>query len=214
MVRKTQSTATATATPAPAVVAVTVETAAPVVEKKTRKPKAAAAPVAEAPAPVVEAASPVAASTPVEAPAAEDSLSSKLADFGSKIQQVAGILSSMRADYKALEKSVSKELKNASKSKKAKKASTGNRQPSGFVKPTAVSEELLKFLGKEAGTMMSRVEVSKEIIAYINTHSLKDKTHGRQINADAKLGQLLRLASGDVLTFFNLQKFLKIHFIK
>lgn len=205
MVRKTQSTATATATPAP--VAVTVEVPAAVVEKKTRKPKAAApapavAPVVEAPAPVAEA--------PAVAPA-EDTLGSKLADFGSKIQQVAGILSSMRADYKALEKSVSKELKNASKSKKAKKASSGNRQPSGFVKPTAVSEELLKFLGKSAGTLMSRVEVSKEIIAYINTHGLKE---GRQINADAKLGQLLRLASGDVLTFFNLQKFLKIHFIK
>ena len=96
-------------------------------------------------------------------------------------------------------------------SKKAKKASSGNRQPSGFVKPTAVTEELLKFLGKSAGTLMSRVEVSKEIIAYINANGLKE---GRQINADAKLGQLLRLASGDVLTFFNLQKFLKIHFIK
>ncbi len=213
MVRKTQSTATATPAAAPAVVAVTVETASPApAEKKTRKPKAVAAPAA---APVESA--PVAAPTeaaPAAEPAAEDSLSSKLADFGSKIQQVAGILSSMRADYKALEKSVSKELKNASKSKKAKKASTGNRQPSGFVKPTAVSEELLKFLGKPAGTMMSRVEVSKEIIAYINAHSLKDKTHGRQINADAKLGQLLRLATGDVLTFFNLQKFLKVHFIK
>ncbi len=205
MVRKTQSTATAT--PAP-VVAVTVEAPAPVVEKKTRKPKAAAVEApAPAPAPVVEASAPVADAV---APA-EDTLSSKLADFGSKIQQVAGILSSMRADYKALEKSVSKELKNASKSKKAKKASSGNRQPSGFVKPTAVSEELLKFLGKSAGTLMSRVEVSKEIIAYINANGLKE---GRQINADAKLGQLLRLASGDVLTFFNLQKFLKIHFIK
>jgi chromatin remodeling complex protein RSC6 len=207
MVRKTQSTATATATPAPAVVAVTVE--APAVEKKTRKPKAVApAPVVEAPAPVAEV-----AAAPAE-PVAEETLSSKLADFGSKIQQVAGILSSMRADYKALEKSVSKELKNASKSKKAKKASTGNKQPSGFVKPTAVSEELLKFLGKPAGTLMSRVEVSKEIIAYINANSLKDKTHGRQINADAKLGQLLRLGQEDVLTFFNLQKFLKVHFIK
>lgn len=203
MVRKTQSTATATATPAP--IAVTVEV--PVVEKKTRKPKAAA-PVVEV-APVVEAPAPV-ADAPAVVPA-EDTLGSKLADFGSKIQQVAGILSSMRADYKALEKSVSKELKNASKAKKAKKASSGNRQPSGFVKPTAVTEELLQFLGKSAGTLMSRVEVSKEIIAYINANGLKE---GRQINADAKLGQLLRLASGDVLTFFNLQKFLKIHFIK
>ncbi len=212
MVRKTQSTATATATPAPApTVEVTVAPAA-AAEKKARKPKAAAAPAA---APAVEA--PVATEAPAAteaAPVAEDSLSSKLADFGSKIQQVAGILSSMRADYKALEKSVSRELKNASKSKRAKKASSGNRQPSGFVKPTAVSEELLKFLGKEAGTLMSRVEVSKEIIAYINAHSLKDKTHGRQINADAKLGKLLRLGKEDVLTFFNLQRFLKVHFIK
>lgn len=212
MVRKTQSTATATATPAPApTVEVTVAPAAAAAEKKARKPKAAAAPAA---APAVEA--PVATEAPAAeaAPVAEDSLSSKLADFGSKIQQVAGILSSMRADYKALEKSVSRELKNASKSKRAKKASSGNRQPSGFVKPTAVSEELLKFLGKEAGTLMSRVEVSKEIIAYINAHSLKDKTHGRQINADAKLGKLLRLGKEDVLTFFNLQRFLKVHFIK
>lgn len=211
MVRKTQSTATATATPA---AAPTVEvTVAPAAEKKARKPKAAAPAPVEAAAPVaVEA--PVATEAAAPAPVAEDSLSSKLADFGSKIQQVAGILSSMRADYKALEKSVSRELKNASKSKRAKKASTGNRQPSGFVKPTAVSEELLKFLGKEAGTLMSRVEVSKEIIAYINAHSLKDKTHGRQINADAKLGKLLRLGKEDVLTFFNLQRFLKVHFIK
>jgi chromatin remodeling complex protein RSC6 len=189
---------------------VTVEAAAPVAEKKTRKPKAAVA--AAAPAPVVEAAPAAAAPAPVvEAPAVEDSLSSKLSDFGSKIQQVAGILSSMRADYKALEKTVSRELKNASKSKKAKKASTGNRQPSGFVKPTTVSEELLKFLGKPAGTLMSRVEVSKEIIAYINTHGLK---RGRNINADANLGQLLRLTEADTLGFFNLQRYLKIHFIK
>jgi chromatin remodeling complex protein RSC6 len=211
MVRKTKSEAPA-ATPT---VTVTVESA-PVVEKKPKAEKkakvAAPAPVVEAP--VVEVAAPV-----VEAPVAEatvdvSTLASKLNDFGSKIQQVTTILSSMKADYKLLEKSVSRELKAASKSKKAKKASSGNRQPSGFVKPSVISDELIAFLGKEAGTMMSRVEVSKGINAYITANSLKDKVSGRQINPDVKLATLLKIGKDEVLTYFNLQKYLKIHFVK
>ena len=208
MVRKTKSEAPA-ATPT---VTVTVESA-PVVEKKPKKTKVAApalvveAPVVAAPAPVVEA--PVA-----EATVDVSTLASKLNDFGSKIQQVTTILSSMKADYKLLEKSVSRELKAASKSKKAKKASSGNRQPSGFVKPSVISDELITFLDKEAGTMMSRVEVSKGINAYITANSLKDKVSGRQINPDAKLATLLKIGKDEVLTYFNLQKYLKIHFVK
>jgi chromatin remodeling complex protein RSC6 len=74
-----------------------------------------------------------------------------------------------------------------------------------------ISQELAEFLGKEAGDMMSRVEVGKEINAYITANQLKD---GRNINPDAKLTKLLRIGKDDVLTYFNLQKYLKIHFIK
>jgi len=210
MVRKTKSEAPVAAP----TVTVTVESA-PVVEKKPKKAKVAA-PVVEAPAPtpVVEAPVVEAAAPASEAAVDVSTLASKLNDFGSKIQQVTTILSSMKADYKLLEKSVSRELKAASKSKKAKKASSGNRQPSGFVKPSVISEELITFLGKEAGTMMSRVEVSKGINAYITANSLKDKVSGRQINPDAKLATLLKIGKDEVLTYFNLQKYLKIHFVK
>jgi chromatin remodeling complex protein RSC6 len=207
MVRKTKSDAPVAAP----TVTVTVESA-PVVEKKPKAEKKvkAPAPVVEAPAPA-----PVAETTPVaETPVDVSTLATKLNDFGSKIQQVTSILSSMKADYKLLEKSVSRELKAASKSKKSKKASTGNRQPSGFVKPSVISDELIAFLGKEAGTMMSRVEVSKGINAYITANSLKDKVSGRQINPDAKLATLLKIGKDEILTYFNLQKYLKIHFIK
>jgi len=209
MVRKTTKSDAPVATPT---VTVTVESA-PVVEKKPKaEKKVKAEPKVEAPAPVV---APVATEAPVaEAPVDASTLASKLNDFGSKIQQVTTILSSMKADYKLLEKSVSRELKAASKSKKSKKASSGNRQPSGFVKPSVISDELIKFLGKEAGTMMSRVEVSKGINAYITANNLKDKTSGRQINPDAKLATLLKIGKDEVLTYFNLQKYLKIHFIK
>ena len=206
MVRKTKSEAPVAAP----TVTVTVESA-PVVEKKPKKAKVAA-PVVEAPAPT-----PVVEAAPAPAPEATvdvSTLASKLNDFGSKIQQVTTILSSMKADYKLLEKSVSRELKAASKSKKAKKASSGNRQPSGFVKPSVISEELITFLGKEAGTMMSRVEVSKGINAYITANNLKDKVSGRQINPDAKLATLLKIGKDEVLTYFNLQKYLNRHYLK
>jgi chromatin remodeling complex protein RSC6 len=120
----------------------------------------------------------------------------------------------MKSDYKTLEKTVARELKQATKSSGKKRRSSANKQPSGFVKPTKISDELIKFLGKEAGTEMSRVEVSKEINAYINLHKLKDEKCGRQINPDAKLTKLLKVQKGEVLTFFNLQRYLKIHFIK
>ena len=221
MVRQTKSTA-ASATPASTIpsVTVTVESVAPapVVEKKPRKAKASAVEV-DAPI-VVETAAPAADAS--AAPLAETAavldvatLASKLTDFSSKIQAIANLLSSMKSDYKTLEKTVARELKQATKSSGKKRRSSANKQPSGFVKPTKISDELIKFLGKEAGVMMSRVDVSKEITKYINEHSLKDKDCGRQINPDAKLSKLLNIqAGGEPLTFFNLQKYLKVHFVK
>jgi DNA topoisomerase-3 len=61
---------------------------------------------------------------------------------------------------------------------------------------------------------MARTEVSKEINQYIRANSLQDKSNGRIIKADAKLKKLLNLADGDELTYFNLQKYMKHHFIK
>jgi len=86
--------------------------------------------------------------------------------------------------------------------------------PSGFVKPTLISNELAEFLGKSIGTEMPRTEVSKEINAYIQAHGLQDGHNGRIINPDERLIKLLRLSEGDQLTYFNLQKYMKHHFIK
>jgi hypothetical protein len=143
----------------------------------------------------------------------ETSIVVKLNVFGAKIQQLNCLLSSLKNDYKLLEKTVSKELKNAKKSSRRKKLSE-NRQPSGFVKPTKISDELAIFLGKELGIEMARTDVSKEINGYIRLNSLQDKDNGRKIIPDAKLGALLKIKDGDELTYFNLQRFMKHHFIK
>lgn len=178
----------------------------PVVEKvvKAKKPKVekTVEPVAEK---VVE--------QPVE-PVDAGTLTSKLAEYSAKLQALVALVNVAKNDYKTLEKAVNRELKNAQKASSKKKRSSGNRQPSGFVKPTLISDELAAFLGKEKGTLLARTAVSKEINAYIRANSLQDPANGRKINADSKLAKLLKLTKSDELTYFNLQKFMKHHFIK
>ena len=137
-----------------------------------------------------------------------------MTEFSAKIQQISSIFSSIKGDFKTLEKSVTRELKAAQKSsaKKAKRA--GNRQPSGFVKPTRISDELANFLGKSVGTEMARTDVSKEINAYIRANNLQRPDNGRFIVPDAKLTTLLKLGKNDELSYFNLQRYMKPHFIK
>ena len=216
MVRQSKSaaaSATPVSAPAPAVTVV-VETA-PVTEKKVKKTKTPVVPVEVPVSTPSEVAAPAATSDAADAaPVDAATLASKLGDFSSKIQQVAALLTSMKSDYKTLEKTVARELKQASKSSGKKRKTSANKNPSGFVKPTKISDELIKFLGKEPGTEMSRVEVSKEVNAYINEHKLKDEKCGRQITPDAKLTKLLKINKDEILTFFNLQRYLKIHFIK
>ena len=135
-------------------------------------------------------------------------------EFSAKLQQLVGILSSLRADFKALEKVHNKEVRLNKKLTAKKKKKQGNRQPSGFVKPTQISEELAEFLGKEKGTEMARTSVTKEINAYIRENNLQDKDNGRKINPDQALTQLLKLTKEDELTYFNLQKYMSPHFAK
>ena len=183
--------------------------AAAAVEKKARKPKAPKAEAAPAvPAPVATDAA-VAESSDAEAPLAEQSV-----EFLAKLQQLGTLISSLKTEYRTLEKKWSREIKAAQKQSSKRKRKAGNRAPSGFVKPTKISDELASFLGKEKGTEMARTDVTREINTYIRAHKLQDKDNGRKIIPDTKLATLLKLKKTDELTYFNLQKYMSPHFAK
>ena len=214
MPKKSSKTVTETEQVTPVVVAPVVESAAPAVEKKAKKVKAPKADASPSPAPVPE---PVSAShevaqvdaADVEAPLAEQSV-----EFLAKLQQLSVMISTLKSEYRALEKKWSREVKSAQKVSSKRKRKAGNRAPSGFVKPTRISDELASFLGKEKGTEMARTEVTREINTYIRSHKLQDTTNGRKINPDTKLAALLKLKKTDELTYFNLQRYMSPHFAK
>lgn len=138
----------------------------------------------------------------------------KMNEFSAKLQQLIGLFANVKNDYKTLEKIVTREMKNAQKITSKKRRTNVDRKPSGFIKPTRISDELAEFLGKTIGTEMARTEVSREINAYIHSNGLQDKGNGRKINPDAKLTKLLKLSKEDELTYFNLQRYMKHHFVK
>ena len=79
-------------------------------------------------------------SSSVSAPGSE--LAEQFTDFMAKLQQVCAAMSSLKSEFRALEKKANRELKAAQKSAAKKKRKSGNRQPSGFVKITHKSTTL------------------------------------------------------------------------
>jgi chromatin remodeling complex protein RSC6 len=179
--------------------------------KKTKAVKAeAVAPVVDVTAPVVDVTAPVVDAA--EADAAD--LVAQSTEFLTKLNQLGSLIASLKTEYRTLEKKWTRELKTAQKSQAKRKRKSGNRAPSGFVKPTKISDELAKFLEKPLGSEMARTDVTREINKYIRSQNLQDKENGRKINPDSKLQTLLKLKKTDELTYFNLQRYMSPHFSK
>ena len=195
------------------VAAPVVDVQAPVVtETKVKKVKAPKTEVVEkvaVPATEVDPAANVAVEE-----TSDSALNELSVEFFAKIQQLNSLVSSLKADFRTLEKKYQREIKINQKKNSKRGKRSGTRAPSGFVKPTRISDELAKFLDKPSGSEMARTEVTRDINSYIRSHNLQDKENGRKINPDSKLASLLKLTEKDELTYFNLQRYMSPHFTK
>ena len=192
MVRSSKTSSASTAAP---------KTPAKKASKKETVVEAAPAPVEQVAAPVADASE-------------SNEISDKMSEFAAKLTQLMAIYTAIRQDFKLLSKTVERDIKAAQKLSAKKRRSSGKRQPAGVIKPTLITDELATFLGKASGTEMARTEVSKEINQYIRENKLQDENNGRIIKPDAKLKKLLRVGPEEELTYFNLQRYMKHHFVK
>ena len=77
----------------------------------------------------------------------------------------------------------------------------GSRKPSGFAKPTKISNELCEFMGKEVGTELARTEVTQYVIQYITDRKLQNPNNRKAIIPDDPLKELLGVTEDDEVTY-------------
>lgn len=132
-----------------------------------------------------------------------------------QFQDIQLVMKTLHANLKLLQKEVLRERKESKKkeTKSNKKKSDKKRSPSGFAKPAPISNDLSSFLNLENGIELARTEVTSKVIAYVKEYQLQNPENKKQILLDEKLKKLLTPEEGDVVTYFNLQTYLKKHFI-
>ena len=174
--------------------------------KKTSAKKVVAPPEPVVETPVVEA--------PVETQEQEDNYDSEFSEIQGSLKDALALIKSLSTKLNALEKRVARDRKVMNKKMKGrvKRVVDPNKPPSGFAKPGPISAELAKFLKIGKDELIARTEVTKRITKYCQEKNLQKAEDKRTIHADKTLRDLLRLKKGDELTFFNLQKYMKIHY--
>lgn len=181
--------------------------------------KAKAAPVVPTPAPepVPEPVPTPAPEAPApEAPVQTDAVvNERFEAINLKVADLANTLKDLQSYLKAVQKELVKLAKTTCKRSRARNVNpNAKKTPSGFAKPTKLSDALCDFLDVAKGTELARTDVTRRLNLYIKENNLQDSADKRKIHPDAKLQKVLNTKPGDNLTFFNLQSFIKHNFIK
>ena len=172
--------------------------------KKVVEPVEPVEPVVETP--VVE--------TTVLQEVTEDNYDQEFATVLEQLTAAQSVLKSLTTTVRQLEKRVARDRKVMQKKMKGrtKRVVDPNKPPSGFAQPGPVSDELRAFLKLSDDELIARTEVTKKITEYCKAHNLQKQEDKRTINVDPALKKLLRIKKGEELTFFNLQKYMKVHY--
>ena len=126
---------------------------------------------------------------------------------------------------KAYDKSL-KTLNKTTRKNKKRDVNSKPRLPSGFAKPTQISDTLCDFYGVPHGTLVSRTDITKSITQHIKKGDLQVVDNRRRFIPDNKLQTILSpldhlkkdkkgitdLEKG--YTYFNLQRYISDQFIK
>ena len=188
--------------------------------KKSTAPKGTKKSKKTTPAPVVETPvveTPVVDAPVVDTPAAPvvEGYDAEFAAISEQLKTALTLVKDLTVKFNSLEKRVNRDRKVMDKKMKGrvKRVKDPNAPLSGFAKPGPVSDELRKFLGLSKDELISRTQVTRKFTDYCKEHNLQNGPDKRVINPDKTVMKLLRLDKhSEPLTFFNLQKYMKVHY--
>jgi chromatin remodeling complex protein RSC6 len=138
---------------------------------------------------------------------------SKLTSFLTKVSVVNKEVRELQTIGRTLEKDFNAVVRALSK-KKNKHRNNENRALSGFAMPSLLSNELYTFLDIQEGTLIPRKQVTRMLNEYIKENNLRNETDRRIILPDDNLKRIFNCTENDNVTYFNLQSYVKHHFIK
>lgn len=137
-----------------------------------------------------------------------------------EFEQIIKDLSNLKKHVNDIQNRLKTYEKNSAKEKRQlqklvnKNKQKGNRRPSGFAKPSKVTDELCEFMGKDKGSEIARTEVTKYLINYIKENNLQYEGNHKIIIPDKNLKTLLSIKDGTEVNYFNLQGLMNKHFVK
>ena len=188
--------------------------------KKNSAPKGNKKAKKTTPAPVVE--TPVVETPVVDAPVVDapadpvvEGYDTEFSAISEQLKTALTLVKDLTVKFNALEKRVNRDRKVMEKKMKGrvKRVKDPNAPLSGFAKPGPVSDELRKFLGLSKDELISRTQVTRKFTEYCKAHDLQNGPDKRVIHPDKNVMKLLRLDKhSESLTFFNLQKYMKVHY--
>jgi len=135
----------------------------------------------------------------------------EISHLQSELRNTLTLVKNLLTHVTKLEKRMARDKKVVEKKirTKPRRSSTGLN---GFSKPGPVSDEMRKFLSLGKEDLIARTQVTKSITTYCIENNLQNQSDKRIILPDKVLTKLLNIPKGEELTYFNLQKYMKVHF--
>ena len=215
--KKSAAPAAAAPAPAPAAATPAQEGKAKATKKVTAKAEVAVPTVSAPAVPAVAAATAAPAqSSEAQLAALTEQLKALSAEFTAKVREA------VKATQEAA-KAAKKEQRDSKKKRKIspeemtpeqRKAWEARRANNAFLVERPLSPELCSFMGIAVGSKRSQTQVTKYISDYVKSHNCFDPNFKRRILPNAALAKLLRVDDKTEVTYLNLQRFLKVHFVK
>ncbi len=169
----------------------------------------------------------IAAAVPATVPAVVASSDVLLSGLTEQLKALSvEFTSRVREAVKATQAAAAQAKREARDSKKKRKVDPSTLTPeqrvvwearranNAFLKQKPLSPELCTFMGIAAGSKRSQTEVTKYVSEYVKSHSCYDPSFKRRILPNPVLAKLLRVDDKTEVTYLNLQRFLKVHFLK